>query len=89
MLTFCLTLILSVITLTLSFAPFKQLSVTDVDALPLPGDAGRQAFTKFLKSEPARAFAISPSGHCGCASKRDSQPKAVMGALYHTMEQAA
>jgi hypothetical protein len=78
-LTFCLALILSVITSTFCFAPFKPLSVTDVDALPLPGDAGRQAFTKFLASEPTRAFAVSPFGHWGYASKGDSQPKAVMG----------
>jgi PQQ-dependent catabolism-associated CXXCW motif protein len=55
----------------------------DIEALPSLGVGGRQVYEKFLGLEPNRAFAISPTGAWGYASKRGSRTKATMGALYN------
>jgi len=79
-------MLLAAVVLAFCCTPFGLLAasqVGDVEAVPLLGVNGRQAYTKFLSSEPARAFAISPTGGWGYTFKKDSRTKAVWSALYN------
>jgi PQQ-dependent catabolism-associated CXXCW motif protein len=80
------TILLTVVVFAFCCVPFRLMAAPqadDIEALPSLGVGGRQAYEKFLGLKPARAFAISPTGAWGYASKRDSRTKATMGALYN------
>lgn len=61
-------------------APLAQTGTTD--SSPPVTEKGKDAYTRFLSAEHARAFAVSPTGGWGVASKRESRTTAVLAALY-------
>lgn len=78
--------LLTVIAFLFCYTPSEMMAapqVGDIEALPSLGKGGQQAYEKFLTSEPNRAFAISPTGHWGYTTRRDSRTKAVKNALYN------